>query len=271
MKLAKYRVTRLNEPEGNITHQLVYETISKNKDSGGYGLGIRYRGSYKECIERKREIEEKKEIWQNIKGYEGLYQVSNMGRIKRLPKTEYVYNYLSNTKVKRVKKEKILAYKRNSNNYIIVTLSNNGVSKAYTIHRLVAQTFIPNPNNYPQINHINGKKYDNRVENLEWCTASENIKHASRVGLRKTTKKQKTQAKRNLKKANEAKKRKIYQLTKDNKIIKVWDSMSDIFRELHFYWGNIGSVCRKEKELAYGYKWEYKEKKDVSKSKNDNT
>lgn len=57
MKLAKYRVTRLNEPEGNITHQLVYETISKNKDSGGYGLGIRYRGSYKECIERKREIE----------------------------------------------------------------------------------------------------------------------------------------------------------------------------------------------------------------------
>jgi len=269
MKLERYSIERLDEPEGSITHKLVYESSSKNKNCGGFGCGIRYRGTYKECLEKKKEIENGKEVWKSIEGYEGLYQVSNLGRIKRLTKTEYIYNYLTKSKVKRIRKEKILSGKEKTNDYVIVSLSNNGITKSYTIHRLVAQAFIPNPNNLPQVNHINGIKNDNRVENLEWCNSSDNIKHSYRTGLRKTTKKQMEQAKRNVKKAADANKKKVYQISKEGKTIKLWDSMSDIFRELHYCWSGIGLVCRGKREYAYGYKWKYKEDKNVSNADTD--
>ena len=105
-----------------------------------------------------------KEIWKDIKGYEGLYQVSNLGRVKSLERYDS-YN-------KKVD-EKILKTKENLG-YIYVNLHKNGIQKGYKVHRLVAEAFIPNPDNKPCIDHINTIVTDNRVENLRWCTYSEN-------------------------------------------------------------------------------------------------
>lgn len=116
-----------------------------------------------------------KEIWKDIDGYEGLYQVSNLGNVKSL------------TNRSNHKEEKILKLNTNGK-YYLVNICKNTKKKTLLIHRLVAKAFIDNPNNLPQINHINGNKLDNRVENLEWCTCRENIIHSIKTGLRVTKK-----------------------------------------------------------------------------------
>lgn len=105
------------------------------------------------------------EIWKDVKGYEGLYQVSNLGKVKSLPKVGSV-------------KENILKNFIKDQGYLAVTVSKNDKRKTYLNHRLLAISFIPNPENKLEVNHKNGIKDDNRVDNLEWCTHSENIKHA---------------------------------------------------------------------------------------------
>lgn len=107
-----------------------------------------------------------KEVWKDVVGYEGLYKVSNVGRVKSL------------------KKDMILNVKPHYWGYIIVCLTKDKEEKSKRVHRLVAEAFIQNPNNYPYINHINCIKTDNRVENLEWCTQSHNVKHNFKMGVR---------------------------------------------------------------------------------------
>ena len=114
------------------------------------------------------------EIWKDIKGYEGLYQVSNYGRIKTLINFNSKHSY--SKKELKERKEKILK-EHECNGYLRVTLSKKQKSKHYRVHRLVAQAFIPNPENKPQINHKDNNRKNNNVNNLEWCTALYNNRY----------------------------------------------------------------------------------------------
>lgn len=113
------------------------------------------------------------EIWKDIPGFEGLYQISNLGRVKSLPKMAG----------RRFQDEHMIALVDVSGGYVGVQLYKNGKGKRYSLHRLVATSFIDNPENFPQVNHVDGNKKNNCVTNLEWCTAKENIRHAWDTGL----------------------------------------------------------------------------------------
>ena len=109
------------------------------------------------------------EIWKDVVGYEGLYKVSNLGRVKK-PMGAYS-----------------IILKPFVQDYKMVSLSSNHKSRKFLVHRLVAQAFIPNPNDKEEVNHIDGNKLNNVVDNLEWCTKSENVEHAYRLGLSRFT------------------------------------------------------------------------------------
>lgn len=128
-----------------------------------------------------------KEVWKDIdfiKGFEGLYQVSNLGRVKSLGRVIYYPNSCYNKTNEGVfRPERIL--KAKTKRYAGVTLSNSTKKIYPDIHRLVALAFIPNPNNKPCVNHIDGDKQNNCVSNLEWLNWDENIQHAYENGLAK--------------------------------------------------------------------------------------
>jgi hypothetical protein len=113
------------------------------------------------------------EIWKDVVGYEGIYSVSNLGRVRR--------ELLRTTG----KPGKIMIPYIDHKGYERLQLTANGVRRKFFIHRLVATAFIPNPGNKPQVNHIDGIPLNNKLSNLEWNTASENQQHAHRIGLHK--------------------------------------------------------------------------------------
>lgn len=119
------------------------------------------------------------EIWTNIEGYMGIYQISSKGRVKRLAGI-----CLAKAGTYRTVKESILTNFPNKSrcNYLYVNLNNNGI-KQFRVHRLVAMHFIDNPKNLEQVNHIDGDKNNNTVDNLEWCTNQENMDHARKTNL----------------------------------------------------------------------------------------
>ena len=124
---------------------------------------------------------ENKEIWKDIAGYEGLYQISNIGRVRSLNKGDGIGT--GNYK----RKCKIIKSATNVQRYEIVVLSKKGKRKTITVHRLVAEAFIPNPNKFPCINHKDESRNNNAVENLEWCNYSYNNKYGYDKGNRVLT------------------------------------------------------------------------------------
>ena len=183
-----------------------------------------------------------KEVWKDIVGYEGLYQVSNLGRIKAI----------------RNDADKILTAQKKQSGYIGCSLSKNGVVKHYKVHRLVAEAFIPNIENKPQINHINGIKTDNNVYNLEWCTARENINHSFRAGLSKGRRDGENKLSK-----------KVRQYSLNGAFIKEWESAMQIQRELGFNNSAISACCLNKQKQSYGYIWRHYDQ-DIRKDQGNN-
>ena len=170
---------------------------------------------------------ELKEIWKDIEGYEGLYQVSNMGRVKSL----------GNNKTR---KEKILKSSKNNRGYLCVNLYKDGLVKNYLIHRLVASAFIDNPNNLPQVNHKDENPKNNYGDNLEYCDSKYNMNYGTRT-----------------ERVAKAKSIPILQFTLDGEFIRKWDSIADVEKELGFNHSSINMCCKGKYKNAYGYRWSY--------------
>lgn len=164
------------------------------------------------------------EIWKTIDDYPD-YMVSNMGRVKSL----------------KFGKEKLLKPFIQRKGYYLVELRNNNYSKTFTIHKLVAKAFLDNPNNLSQVNHINEDKTDNRVENLEWCTNEYNSNYGTRN-----------------KRISKKLKKEVLQYDKDMILLKEWDSIKSIAKELGFDKTCISRCCNNHINSSYGYIWKYK-------------
>ena len=167
------------------------------------------------------------EIWKDIEGYEGLYQVSNLGRVKSLKSN----------------KEKILKSNSNGHNYLRLLLCKNNKKKSLLVHRLVAKAFIPNIDNLPEVNHKDEDKTNNCADNLEWCTA----KYNSNFGTRK-------------KRLSELKNKAVIQI-KEEKVINIFKSAKEAKKKTGI--NKISACCRNEFKQAGGYVWKYVESEVV--------
>ena len=171
------------------------------------------------------------EIWRTIKGYESQYQVSDKGRVRSI----------------KFGKERILKPGISTCGYIQVQLWKNGEKKNLLVHRLVAQTFIPNLDNLPQVNHIDENPSNNKVENLEWCDAKYNNNYGTRI-------------KRISEKMTNGKLSKpVLQYTKSGEFVKEWKSAPDVQRTIGYFHNNISNCCNGKLKSAYGYVWKYKD------------
>lgn len=182
-------------------------------------------------------MEIKKEIWKDIVEYKWKYQISNLWNIKSL-------NYL------RTWKEWIMKPFLKKEWYLSIVLSSNNKRYKYYIHRLVAQAFIPNPKDKPQVNHKNWIKSDNTVENLEWCTASRNLKHKFRKLWYKPYNLW------NIWKHSPISK-KVNQYTKEWTFIKTWDCITDVYRKIWISRQQICKVCKFKEKSAWWFIWRY--------------
>ena len=196
-----------------------------------------------------------KEIWKGIKNYEGLYEVSNKGRVKRLERVTTDKNGKDYHL-----KEKILKDHLNSYGYLIVNLYNKDGGKQLRVHRLVAEAFIPNPNNNkPQVNHKDEIKTNNCIENLEWMTCKENNNYGTRNERAIKAMKATYEANHEsiCKAISKAVSKPVAQYTKDGKLIKVWSSVSEAGCQLCV--SNISAVAKGKRKTSGGFVWRYVE------------
>ena len=190
------------------------------------------------------------EIWVNIEGYEGLYQISNKGRVKSLKRT--VKHSSGGDKIV---KERILKGSCNNNGYIIITLNKNGNKKSFAIHNLVAKAFIPNEDNKPYVDHIDTNKTNNKVDNLRWVTEKEN----SNNELTRKHISENRKGKGILYGIDNPKSKKVVQLTKDYNIVKIWNCINEAEREEGYLHSDIIKCCNKKRKTHKGYIWMYYE------------
>lgn len=192
-----------------------------------------------------------KEIWKWIYGYENMYQVSNFGRVRSVDR--YVYCEVSPNKLQHIY-GKVLKQGTNHKGYPIVYLSKDGKQKTITVHRLVALTFIENPLNLPQVNHIDGDKTNNQVDNLEWCNNSYNQIHAHKTGL--FPKYEDT-----IGWGRPAKAVAMLDLN-TGKVLRTFDTLASVKRETGINQFNVRSVCVGDRHHAGGYGWKFINKGD---------
>ena len=171
------------------------------------------------------------EEWRDVVGYEGLYQVSDQGRVKSLERKNSSGGTI---------KERILKPRINRDGYLRLNLYAGGKQKTLAVHRLVCQAFHENTSTKPQINHINEIKTDNRACNLEWCTRIENCNHGSRN-----------------ERIAKSRAKPIGQYKLDGQLIKVWQSANEVQRRTGFNQGSIWGVANGRYKQAYGFIWKY--------------
>lgn len=196
------------------------------------------------------------EIWKPVKGYEGYYEVSNLGRIKSI---ERMVKWKGR---ERFVKETIKATNIDKGGYPVVTLCRDCKSTSVKVHRIIAEAFIPNPDNKPLIDHINTIRTDNRVENLRWCTNQENCNNP--ITLRNARKNNYT--KESCAKANETKRKRktmtapkfVCQYTKQGLLLNVHESIQDAMRNTGIHASAISCVCSGKRFSAGGYIWKFK-------------
>ena len=169
----------------------------------------------------------KEEEWRDIAGYEGLYQVSDLGRVRSLD-----YNHTGRAQV--------LKPTMARNGYLLVWLFKNGKSKSYLVHRLVAEAFLSNADGLPEVNHNDENKTNNAVSNLEWCDRSYNVNYGTGIDRMAA-----------------ALSKPVQQLTLDGILVALWPSTHEAARQTGVYQGNICSCCNGKLRSTGGYKWQY--------------
>lgn len=186
------------------------------------------------------------ENWKDIKGYEGFYQVSNLGRVRSLERDVYCQNGIV-----RHMEEKILVQCLCGDGYPLVNLCKNGKKKNMLVHRLVAEAFLQNPENKPMVNHKNENPLNNCVDNLEWCTASYNINYGTRN-------ERMIQNRRSYKLGNHPKAKQVFCVELNKK----FDCIASAQEELGIDRSCIGSACRGKQKTAGGFHWRYADEND---------
>lgn len=181
------------------------------------------------------------EVWKAIKGYEGLYEVSSYGRVRSLdhlieqphPRNPaYTLRYIQKGKIKNLRHHQA--------GYWVVDLYKGNLSETKTVHRMVAEAFIPNPDNLPEVNHIDENKENSRVDNLEWCTRKQNVNHGTgceRMGRKHWTP--------------------CIQMTMDGQFVKRWECMQKAADELGLFMTRISACCRGRAKSHGGFRWRY--------------
>ena len=191
------------------------------------------------------------EVWKDIKGFEGLYQISNLGRVRSLDRpVKQRGNSIQ------IKKGKIIVQSKNHKGYPTTNMSKGNKRYGRPTHRLVAETFIPNPENKDQVNHIDGDKLNNSVENLEWMTGKENIRHAIENGLMKFDVKI---AKHASNVARERNKKIVSQYDLDGNYISTFGSLIEAEEKTGVTRKGISEVACGRQKTAGGYAWKYPE------------
>lgn len=182
------------------------------------------------------------EVWLPIFGYEGYYEISNMGRVKSVLRNVTNDVYGDKKVPSRILKQFIL-----KNKYLSLSLNKEGKDKGFRVHRLVAIHHIPNPENKPEVNHKKGIKLDNRASELEWATRLENLKHAVNIGLIN----QKGIARYNQRGINSVHSKRVNQYSLSGKFIKTWDCIVDAVKIFNI---DRSSVRRRGKSAGFYWK-----------------
>jgi hypothetical protein len=166
------------------------------------------------------------EYWKPIVGYEGLYEVSSYGRVKSLPRTTTSGG--------------ILAQSEGKSGYLYVTLCKDNVHVSKQVHRLVAENFIRNDSNLPQVNHLDENPHNNRVDNLMWCTPKQNVNYGNCIAKR-----------------SQSNKKAVKQLSASGEFIQVWNGARDASKELGINYKNISACANGKRNYAGGFKWQF--------------